>query len=70
VRSFVLNHDCNALLLLDHVLEYENHTGFDRAWKKIPGSEVCVHAYHEAFFSKSFTSLLNFCFSMRKPMTH
>ena len=25
---------------LDHVLEYENHSGLDNAWKKIPGSDV------------------------------
>ena len=25
---------------LDHVLEYENCSGLDNAWKKIPGSDV------------------------------
>ena len=25
---------------LDHILEYENHSGLDNAWSKIPGSKV------------------------------
>ncbi|KAH9995959.1 NIPSNAP-domain-containing protein [Russula vinacea] len=38
--------------LSDHVLEYENHSGLDKAWKKIPGSEVRP-AYREAPFLQS-----------------
>ena len=26
--------------LADHILEYENYAGFDKAWEKIRGSEV------------------------------
>jgi hypothetical protein len=28
----------------DHILEYENHAGFDRTWAKILNSEVCASA--------------------------
>jgi hypothetical protein len=50
---------------LDHILEYENHSGFDDAWKKIPGSAVRC-AYTKESSIQSCSSLL---FSTRKPMT-
>jgi hypothetical protein len=40
VSSLVLGHAYKTHSSLDHILEYENHSGLDNAWRKIPGSEV------------------------------
>jgi hypothetical protein len=39
---------------LDHILEYENHSGLDNAWSKIPGSKV-RHPYLETSLRAPFT---------------
>ena len=64
--SFLITR-CDALLLPDHVLEYENHSGFDKAWKKIPGSEVRFRAYRyrEAFLV--FVSRLTLALARESP---